>query len=432
MSSDNGRFGRQKVPFHQRLFSSLGNPVYRRYYFGILGQRTAMSMGVIARPLLAYRLTGSATILGVIALANGLPWLLFSLFGGVIADRFPKKYILLAGISSSAIVSLGVALSLASGYMSPERTGSWWVLIVASVFQGTIMGLMLPSRQAIIREIVRPEQLMNAVALDALGMNTLRFLGPALTGFLIDAFSFEFIYFARAGVNLLGAAVIAFMPLTGAIAAGKSSFRNGINQVLGTNFFRDIGRVLKYIRHETTLFFILFLVLFIVLLSMPYSHLMPIFTDDILKVGATGMGVLMSTSGLGAIVGSLALASMPNKRRGFMLLASGIVLGLALVGFAFSRSWYLSLVLIAFVGLGQASRMTLSNTLLQHYVEDEYRGRVMSLYTMELALSSFGTFFAGLLAEVIGVQWAIGGFAMVLILLAVLAMALVPRLRHLN
>ena len=115
-----------------------------------------------------------------------------------------------------------------------------------------------------------------------------------------------------------------------------------------------------------------------------------------------------------------------------MLIISTFILGLALVGFSFSNSWYLSLGLIIFVGLGQTGRMTLGNTLLQYYTKDEYRGRVMSIYLMEFGLQSFGTFAAGLLAEAVGVQWSVGGFAMVCSLLAILSFIFVPRLRRLD
>jgi MFS family permease len=159
---------------------------------------------------------------------------------------------------------------------------------------------------------------------------------------------------------------------------------------------------------------------------------MPIFADDILNVGASGLGLLISISGVGAILGSLVLASLPNKRRGIMLLVSAFILGVALLGFSFSGSWYLSLGLIVFVGLGQAGRMALGNTLIQYYVDDEYRGRVMSIYVMQFGLTSFGGFAAGMMAEVMGAQWALGGFAMVLVLVSLLALALLPRLRRLD
>ncbi|MFC1966439.1 MFS transporter [Chloroflexota bacterium] len=403
-----------------KTFSSLKNPVYRLYFGGMLGQQASMNMQIMARSLLIYRLTDSAAILGGTTLAFALPMLFLSLFGGAVADRVQKKYILQAGQVSSAIVSLSIALALTLGYLSVERSGSWWLLVFASILQGIIMGIMMPSRQAIIREIVSGEQVMNAVALNVLGMNTLRFLAPAVAGFLIDAFDFAAVYFATTGMYLMAVVFIAFMPLTGTITIRRHSA------------LFDIKEGLKYIRHETTILLILLFTLSGVVFSLPYMQLMPIFADDILKVGATGMGVLLSLSGIGAMAGSIILASLPNRRRGAMMLISSLLLSMALIGFSFSHSWYLSLALIIFVGLGQAGRMTLGNTLLQYYVEDEYRGRVMSIYMMEFGMMSLGTFSAGLIAESIGVQWAVGGYAMVLALLCILALIFVPRLRRLD
>ena len=404
----------------KRTFSSFKNPVYRLYYGGLLCQMFPMNMQMMARSLLIYRLTGSAAILGAMSFAHAVPMLLLSLVGGVIADRVQKKYVIIAGQVGSAAVSLGVALALTLGYLSVERAGSWWILVVASILQGTIMGLMMPSRQAIMREIVSVEQLMNAVSLTTMGMNALRLFAPALTGFLIDAFDFEAVYYVMTASYLMGVVFIAFMPPTSTI-----TLRHG-------SALTNIKEGLKYIRHETTLLLILAFTLFAVLLSMPYFILMPIFADDILKVGATGMGWLMSVSGIGAIIGSITLASLPNKKRGLMLLASGVIMGLALVSFSFSNSYSLSLALMVFVGLGQTGRMTLANTLLQYYVEDEYRGRVMSIYIMQFGLSSFGAFAAGLIAETMGVQWAVGGFAMLLVFLSILALTCFPRLRNLD
>ena len=379
-----------------------------------------MNMQMVARSLLIYRLSGSAAILGLVSLANALPMLCLSLFGGVIADRLHKKYVLLIGQASSAVVALGIALSLTLGYLSPERSGSWWILIFASLFQGAIMGLMAPSRQAIIPEIVGEEQLMNAVALNTLGMNVLRLMAPAAAGFLIDAFDFKAIYYTMTGMYLVAVLFVSFIPLT-----GKMSIRGG-------GVLADIKMGFKYIFHETTLLLILIFILFIVLLSRPYIMMMPIFADDILKVGASGMGVLLSISGIGAAVSSITLASLPNKRRGIILIVSSFILGLALAGFSFSSSWYLSLTLIIIVGLGQAARMTLGNALLMYYTKDKYRGRVMSVYEMDHGLTSLGTFGVGLLAEAVGIQWAVGGFAMILVFLSILTLAFVPRLRRLD
>jgi MFS family permease len=380
----------------------------------------AMNMQLIARSLLVYRITGSAAVLGAMSLAHALPMLFLSLFGGVIADRVQKKYVMLAGQAGSALVALGVGVMLSLGFLSGENPGSWWILAVGSVFQGTIMGLMMPSRQAIVPELVGDEQLMNALSLGNMGTNSIRLFAPALAGFLIEAFDFQAVYFTMAGVYALAVVFISFLPPTSTIS------------LRGTGALADIKEGVRYLRHQTTIVLILLFTLVAVILSMPYMMLMPIFTEDILKVGAGGMGILLSVSGAGAIVGSLVLASLPNRRRGLMLLVSCLVMAGALAGFAFSESWPLSLGLIVFLGLGQTGRMTLGNTLIQYYVDDEYRGRVMSIYMMEFGLTSFGTFAAGVMAESLGVQWVVGGLAYALIFISIAAIAFVPRIRRLD
>jgi MFS family permease len=200
----------------------------------------------------------------------------------------------------------------------------------------------------------------------------------------------------------------------------------------GSNILLDIKNGLKYIRHNATILLVLTLTLIGVVLSMPYQQLLPIFVDDILGVGSTGMGVLMSVSSAGAMAGSFILASLPNKKRGIMLVASGFVSGLALVIFAFSSSWALSLAFIVFIGLGQSIRGTTSGALLQSYTKADYMGRVMSIFMMQWGLMSLCTFFAGVLADVIPVQWVVGGLATALIILSTLTMIFIPRIRRLD
>jgi MFS family permease len=406
--------------FNIRTFDSLKNPVFRFYYGGMLGQMAAMNMQLVVRALLVYRLTGSAVILGVMALAHAVPMILLSLFGGVIADRLQKKYVLISGQSCSAAVSLTVALALTLGYLSAERAGSWWILFAAAVMQGIIMGVMMPSRQAIIAEIVDTHLLLNAVALNTLGMNVLRFITPAIAGFLVDLYGFESVYYTTTGMYLIAVIFIACMPITKTISIHQNSA------------LKDIQDGLRYIRREPTILLLLIFALVLVVFSRPYQFLLPIFTDDILKVGATGLGILMSVSGLGAVFGSTLLASLPNKKRGLLFILSGLILSLALIGFAFSKSWVLSLILITFIGLGDTGRMTLSNSLIQYYVDNQFRGRVMSILYMQFGLMSVGVFFAGLLAEAVGVQWSVGGLALVLILLSVMMLCCSRRLRTLD
>jgi len=415
-----GARGRLNQLINIRTFTSFKNPVFRIYYGALLGQMAAMNMQMFARMWLMKRLTESPLIAGASAFANAIPMLALSLFGGVIADRVQKKYVMLIGQAASAIIAIVVAITLSLGYLSPDVGGSYWILIATSVFQGIIMALMMPSRQAILPEIVGEEQLMNAVSLNTFGMNTLRIFAPALTGFLIKPLGYDGVYYIMAGMYVISVIFILFLPRTSAIAVGGGGALDGIKEGL------------RYLRGQRIIILVLVITLVAVLLSMSYMYLLPFIAEDVLHVDEAQGGLLISISGIGAIVGSIVLASLPNKKRGLMLLASCLVLGLALSGFAFSSHWYLALGLMVFVGLGQTGRMTLSNTLVQYYVEDEYRGRVMSIYMMEFGLTSFGTFAAGAMAESIGPQWAIGGFAMVLAAFSILAMIFIPSVRRLD
>jgi MFS family permease len=401
-----------------KTLSSFKNPVFRRYYAGLLAQRSAMNMRMITRLLLIYALTDSYSILGLMAVANALPMMLSSLFGGAIADRMQKKHIMLVGQASSAVISLIIAVTLTTGYLNAN---TWWILLVTAIFTGIFGGIMMPSRQAIVPEIVGDDHLLNAVALNNLAMNLLRLFAPAVAGFLIDAYDFHVVYYLMTAMSVIAIVFIATLPLTGKIITS------------GNTMLTDIRKGFQYVWRNKTVLFTLLFVLVVILLSRPYQQLMPIFVDDEhLNIGASGMGILMGISGAGAIAGSIILASLPDKKRGLMLIAGCIALGMALIGFSFSSSLYVAYGLMVVLGLLGTVRMTLGNTLVQYYTEEEYRGRVMSIYTMDFGLTSIGTFGASILAGVIGLNWSIGGFAMVLILFSVLVMALVPRIRQLD
>ncbi len=400
-----------------RTFSSLKNSAYRIYFYGLLGQWASMNMQMVARSYLAYHLTGSGTILGLVSLANAIPMLVLSLPGGAIADRIPKKYILVYTQLGSVLLTLGVALSLTFGYLSQENEGSWWVLVAASAIEGVFMGLMMPSRQAVISEIVDGEHIMNAVSLNTMGMNALRILAPAATGFLIEGIGYEFVYYVATTMYVLATICMFLLPRTTVKYTGSG------------NALKDIADGMQYLKREKSILLVIVATFFMMLCSIPFMQLMPMFTEDILHVGESGMGILMSVSGAGAIIGSVTLASIPSRKRGIIMLSAGAVMAAALVAFSFSSSWALSIFLVIFVGLGQASHRTAGNSLIQHYTEPEYRGRVMSFMMMEIGFSSLGVFFAGILADVIGIQWSVGGLAILLLFVTVILVTTTKRLR---
>ena len=214
---------RRLASLRDRTFGSFQNRAYRVYYGGLLGQMAAMSMQQVVGSLLIYTVTDSSVILGTMSFANAIPMLVCSLFGGVIADRVEKKWVLLGGQAAFALVSLGVGIALATGYLSAAHAGSWHLLVVSSALQGGVMGLMMPSRQAVIPQIVPGDKLMNAISLNTMGMNTLQLFAPALAGFMVEAIDYQAVYFVMTAMYLCSVVFFLFLPRTGTTVATASA-----------------------------------------------------------------------------------------------------------------------------------------------------------------------------------------------------------------
>jgi predicted MFS family arabinose efflux permease len=406
--------------FGRRMIGSLQSPAYRFFFFGSIGQIAAMIMQMMVNPLLIYRLTGSSALLGINSLIGALPTIIIGLFGGALADRLQKKYILVTCFSLIALITLAVGLALNTGRISKDVAGSWWILMAANFIQGCVMGFMMPALMAIVPETVKHEQLMNAVALNNLQMSVLSIIIPSITGLMIDHLGFESTYYATSGFYLFAVVFFFLIP------------KNRQVTYQGGQILSNISNGFKYIRGNHTVMYLLLITMAMIILSMPFQNLLPLFTDGIFKVGATGLGLLMSLSGAGGLAGSLAIAILPNRKRGIVLLFSGLVSGIGLIAFAFSPIWGLSLIIMLFIGLASAVRGTLSNTLLQSYTEAPYMGRVMSLTHIQFGFMAIFTFFAGLAAAKIPVQWVIGSMAIVLTVISLMVLIANKRIRSLE
>lgn len=397
-----------------KTFESFREPNYRLYWLSSMGQIAAMQMEMMARTWYIYRLEHSKILLGAAALSVAAPVLALSLFGGVLADRISRKYVLLFTLAAAAAVTLAIGLIIDLGSIT------WVHLIIAGTAVGTIQAIHMPARQAMVPAIVGPQRLTNAVSLNIAGMNITSLLAPALGGLLIAQLGMAGVYYVTTGLYLVALLVLLPLPRAdGATAQGRSAVW-------------EILDAFRYLRQNTTVLTILLLTMVVGMLSWPLRSLLPIFTEDVLEVGPEGLGMLLSMSGLGSLMGSAVLASLGDRRRGIRLLHSTLLLSMALAGFAFSRWYTPSLLLMALVGFGTVGRMALTNALVIGYTQDAYRGRVMSVYMMEWGLSSFVTFGVAVLAEYVDVQWAIGGMALLLLPLTAYAYAFLPRLRKLD
>ena len=396
-----------------RTWAAMNGVAFRLYWGSSMAHMGAMNVQQMVQPWFVYEITQSSTMLGVASLAGAIPMLALSPVGGYLADRFPKKDLLFFGQFASLILALLLGVGITLGMVTAAA------LLIASALQGALMAIMMPARQAMIVDIVERKDLSNALALNNAGMNVNRLLAPAFTGFLVALAGPASGYYAIAALFVIAVLLTARLP--------KSPPGNAHE-----GFLTQMRGGIAYVREDKTILAILLVTLGGVALSMPYMTLLPVFTKDVLAVGPEKLGLLMGVSGGGALLASLVIASMSDRNRGLWYLASMVLLGAALVGFAISRSYALALFFIIPIGVGQAGRMAFSNILVQSYVQDVYRGRVMSIFLMEFGLTSISTFGVALFADAVGIAWALGVTGAILVAFTAVIACLVPRLTRLQ
>lgn len=417
--------------FRLRTFDALHSGSFRWFFASMLAQFSSMHMQMVVNPWLVFELTGSYALLGSIALASAVPGLILGFVGGVVADRAPKKIVIQIGQTISAVSTLAVALLLWVDMLTFTH------LLALAAIQGAVFAIIGPARQAFIPEIVGPTRLTNAIALNMAGLNVTRMGVPALGGFLIAIMGAAGVYAVMGALILL--AMVTLTPIRKYVPgpgeevpeAPERPAPVGGHGRMGSRGVADVIDGFRYLAADRLVLSLLLVNFFIVLMSMPYMQLMAGFVKQVLNSGPEGLGILWSITGIGSLVGSLAIASMPNRGRGKVFIWSALVLGFALAAFAASSWFWVSALIMVVVGVGQAGRMSLSNILVMHYTRPEFQGRVMSVYMMEFSLVSVGTFLVGVLAQYIGIQWAIGLTGLSLIGIAVYSLALVPKVRDL-
>ncbi len=408
---------RAPAPGQGGTFDSLRLPLFRWFFLSQMGQSGAMQLQQLLRGYLVFTLTGSFAALGVMSLAQAVPMLSLSLAGGVLADRLPRKHIVQAGQMVNATNAGLMALLVATGWLRVEY------LIASAVLQGVVMSLMMPARQAMIPDVVGPSRLMNAIALNSAGMQSMRLFAPGLGGALTALAGADWAYGLTAALYLVAIAAIVPLPLA---LEGDRHLNERLSAV------GDAVRGLRYVAGDPTLRVLLLVNQVTVVLAMPYILLLPGFVEEVLGGGAGELGLMMSITGIGSVAGSLAIASLPDRRRGMLLMGSSAFLGVALLAFSLSDTFWLSALLMIGVGLGSAVRMAASNVLVHAYVEDEYRGRVMSVYMSQFSLLFIGAFLMGLLSETFGVQAVLAVVSAALTVFSLAVIVLVPRMRELQ
>ena len=347
-----------------KTFESLSNPKYRLLWAGSLTSFAALQMTQVARPWLAYELSDSALVLGVIAAFQGIPMLIAAPLGGLAADRLSKRLVLYASTGVLMATAMVMAVIVWLDWVQV------WHLAVLSLIHGLTVPFNQPVRQSFIPLLVPRSQAANALALNASGRNLNQILGPALAGILL-AIDPPICFAVIAGLHVVTIVLSLRLPL--GAPSRKSDRSPGKDLVYG----------MRYIWADTTLRTLVILALAAVTLGFPYQQLLTVFQQDVFHVGPTGLGFMVSALGLGALTSSLVVASFSRLTyRGFPQLIAGIAFGVALIGFAQSPSIWFALPMLFTTGFTSQAYTTMNSTLMLMNAEEEFYGRVASVNMM--------------------------------------------------
>ncbi|MEK6691080.1 MAG: MFS transporter [Nitrospirota bacterium] len=378
--------------FSSQAFSALKHRNFRLFWTGQLISFTGTWVQYVAQGWLVLKLTDSPFYLGLVGAAGSLPVLLFTLIGGVIADRVQKRIIIILTQIFSMILSFLLAV-----LTSMDEVMVWHILLLATLF-GIVNAFDIPARQSFQIEMVGREDLLNAIALNSAAFNAARIIGPAVAGLLIGYLGLEICFYINA---------FSFIPVI--VGLFKMTFSGDRKDISTGGFKEKILEGLRFMRDEPKVFTLILLVAIISLLGIPFLTLMPVFARDILKVGPTGLGLLMSSAGAGAFIGAIFLAfRIDIKKKGFLVASSGILFSLTLIIFSLSRTLWLSMFVLFIGGWGMISLMATANSLLQLSVPDDLRGRVMSAFALVfLGFTPIGNLIIGWMAEGLGTPLAV-------------------------
>ncbi|HYH02209.1 MAG TPA: MFS transporter [Bacillota bacterium] len=387
-------------------FTALKHQNFRYYWFGMCVSLIGTWMQNIAQPWLAYSLTKSPLLLSLVGALQFTPVLLFSLFAGVIIDKYPKKQILLFTQSASLIITFTLATLIWLGKVR------YWHILVSATALGMVNTLDMPTRQSFVIELVGKADLMNAIALNSSVFNLARILGPALAGIVMASAGVAVCFYAN---SISFAAVIIGLCFIRPLTVQQKP-------KLGTNIWGDIKEGLLYIYRSETLFKTIISTAIVGTFAMNFNVLVPVLAKVALKQQETGFGFLMSFMGIGSFMGAMTIATLsksgPQK---FVLQVVPFFVALFLILTGLANVYWVAGLGLAATGLCFVSFSSTANSTMQLNTADEYRGRVMSIYTLVFSGSTpIGNLYAGVITDRLGPRAGFLACGMIIIFLCLL------------
>ncbi|GCE46755.1 putative MFS family arabinose efflux permease [Thermosporothrix hazakensis] len=399
-----------------RTFAALKHRNYRLFFTGQMISQIGTWMQTTGQAWLVLTLTHSAWALGVIGALQFLPVMIFSLFGGVLADKLPKRTVLVFTQTAAMLQAALLWTLVITG------TVQLWHLFIFATLLGLTNSLDMPTRQAFVAEMVGREDLPNAVALNSSLVNMARVVGPGIGGLLIA-------WLGNAPLFLLNA--ISFIPvilgllLIDARKLHTHNLSNHPKYGRKVSTFQSLAEGFRYIGKTPIILLVILVLGSISLFGINFNILIPIFATDVLRGGPESYGFLSAAYGIGSLIGALLLASRSTRSPVAQWLLLGMGFSTLEIMFAFSHWYWLSLILIAFVGLTQVSFTATANTTLQTVSPDHLRGRIMSVYMLVFAGSTpLGNLLMGGLANTIGASLGLAVGAVLCLISAFIGWAL--------
>jgi MFS family permease len=384
----------------RQTFAALGHRNFRLFFIGQLISLTGSWMQNTAQSWLVYQLTGSKLLLGIVAAVSSAPMLLFSIWGGSVADRHPKRSIVLFTQTGMMLLAFVFSALVWTGLIQP------WHILVLAALGGVAMAFDMPARQAFMVEMTSREDLMNAVSLNSSIVNGARVAGPAVAGFLIGqagmglglCFFVNGLSFIAVIAGLLMMRLPRFIP----------------PEQLGSTWQHALDGF-AYVARHTRVRTLLLLFAIVGVFGWSYSVLLPAFASDVLHVGGREYGALLSANGIGALAGALTVAMFGHRLRRRLLVFGGLgIFSAMLLLLAVTRSYGLALAYLAIAGWGMLLYFSTTNTLIQTSVEDGMRGRVMGIWALVFGgMMPIGGLEAGTFSHWFGVPWTVAIGAMV-------------------
>lgn len=396
-----------------RTFASLSYRNYRLVWLGSVTEHFGEWMEIAALLWLVHDLTGSPLMLTVVGSCRYIPMLIFPILGGMVADKMDRYRLLIIALLMAAFLSLILAVLVKTG------TVAIWNIIILSLLGGVTTCFNHPARLSIVPNLVRKEHLLNAISLDSASVQASRFLAMPIAGYLIANFGVIPVFGVRAIGNLLAVCWLMFIR-TGQLTPPVAK-QTGLRNVIAG---------LQYLRGNTLLMVLVPLYLIPMLAQNTSNNFLPIFADKVLKIGASGYGLLQAAPGLGALVSLIALAAMPSYRvNGMLLFTTSGILGISLLLFSLSQWPSLSLILLFVTGGMITTFMTVNTALIQSHISDSMRGRIISLREMANGLGPTGSLLFGAIAEKTNASFALEILGVTCIVVSLLLTFSLPKVR---